>query len=468
MGIGHTNVAPNVQFDAALLRRYDQTGPRYTSYPTAMEFHANFTAEDYVRIAQTGNTGNRPLSLYFHIPFCATVCYYCACNKVVTKNRSRAQPYLDRLYREITLQGSLFSRERTVDQLHWGGGTPTFIDQAQMADLMSHTASHFTLRDDDGGEYSIEIDPREADGETMRFLRGLGFNRLSVGVQDFDPRVQRAVNRIQTFDETREVIDTARENGFRSINVDLIYGLPLQTRVSFLATLDKVLGLGPDRLSIFNYAHLPERFKVQRQIRGEDLPLPAAKLAILQSCIERLTDAGYVYIGMDHFARPGDELATAQRAGALYRNFQGYSTHADCDLVGLGVTAIGRIGDCYAQNARDLDEYCGYLDRGELPVTRGVLLTRDDIIRRSVISSLMCNFKLDFSTLEREYGIDVQDYFAADLVDLRQQMGDGLVVLGDDGIRVTARGRLLIRNICMVFDMYRRGNGARKGFSRAI
>ena len=333
-----------IDFDLGLIRRYDQSGPRYTSYPTAVEFHDGFGASEYRDACARSNESGRSLSLYFHIPFCDTVCFYCACNKVATKDRSRAQPYLDRVYRELEMQGTLFGADRQVEQLHWGGGTPTFISRDQMTELMDNTRRHFRLADDDLGEYSIEIDPREADSQSVALLRRLGFNRMSLGVQDFDPAVQKAVNRIQTERETLEVLEAARAEGFRSISIDLIYGLPFQTVDGFQRTLERTVAFAPDRLSVFNYAHLPTRFKPQRRIEEADLPAPQTKLDILKSTGELLADAGYVYIGMDHFARPDDELALAQQDGSLYRNFQGYSTHADCDLIGLGRSEERRVG----------------------------------------------------------------------------------------------------------------------------
>ncbi len=458
-----------LEFDADLIRRYDRSGPRYTSYPTAVQFDRGFGPAQYRLWAQRSNSQSppRPLSLYFHIPFCATVCFYCACNKVVTKDRSKAIPYLDRLYREVEMQGALFDGQRVVDQLHWGGGTPTFLSQAQMAELMTVTAEHFRLRDDDAGEYSIEIDPREADAETIAMLRKLGFNRLSLGVQDFEPQVQKAVNRIQSVAETQEVIQAARQAGFKSINVDLIYGLPFQSTESFARTLGRIIESQPDRISVFNYAHLPERFKPQRRIQASDLPSPQEKLAILQQTIARLGEAGYVYIGMDHFAKPDDELARAQRDGLLYRNFQGYSTHADCDLVAMGITAIGSIGDSYSQNVRSLDEYYPIIDRGELPVFRGLELGADDLLRQAVIGELICHFQLDIPALEGRFGIDFRAYFGPQLDVLKGMAEDGLVTVDPDAIQVLPRGRLLIRNICMVFDRYL-GERPANSFSKVI
>jgi len=458
-----------ISFDPELLRRYDKAGPRYTSYPTAVQFHDGFGPTRYRAIAEATNSEvpQRPLSLYFHLPFCDTVCFYCACNKVVTKNRARAAPYLERLHREIALQGSLFDRVRTVEQLHWGGGTPTFISHDEMRALMAETRRHFRLRDDDGGEYSIEVDPREVHEGTLALLRELGFNRLSMGVQDFDPAVQRAVNRIQGEGETLAVLEEARRLGFRSINMDLIYGLPRQSEESFARTLQKIIAAGPDRLSVFNYAHLPQMFKTQRQINEAELPSPATKLKILQHTIEQLTDAGYVYIGMDHFARPDDELAVAQRSGTLYRNFQGYSTRAGCDLIGMGVTSISQVGDSYSQNLRTLEEYGERLDGNELAVFRGVELDADDRLRRAVIMQLICHLWLDVPTIERAHGIRFPDYFAIELGELAAMQADGLVSVTPRRIEVLPRGVLLIRNICMVFDKYLRAQASQR-FSRVI
>ena len=463
---------PNMQqtlvLDQALINRYDQSGPRYTSYPTAVQFHEGFGPAEYRAAARASNASGRPLSLYFHIPFCDTVCYYCACNKVVTKDRSRAQPYLDRLYREMAMQGELFDDSRPVEQLHWGGGTPTFISEGQMRELMAETAKHFRLLDDDSGEYSIEIDPREVNEATIGVLREIGFNRMSLGLQDLDPKVQQAVNRIQSAQETFGALDAARREGFRSISVDLIYGLPFQTATSFVATLDRVIEAAPDRLSVFNYAHLPERFKPQRRINEAELPSPDQKLDMLQQIGEHLAAAGYVYIGMDHFARPDDELALAQREGQLYRNFQGYSTHAHCDLVALGVTSIGMVGNTYAQNMRTLDEYYARIDAGELAVFRGIELTRDDELRRAVITQLICNFTLDMDAVGREWDIRFGDYFAGELGRLQVMARDGLIAIDDGVIDVLPAGRLLIRNICMVFDRYLGAAGQTARFSKVI
>lgn len=444
----------SIVFDLDLINRYNTSGPRYTSYPTALELHEGFGDSEYRKHIAQSNAAGGPLSLYFHIPFCDTVCFYCACNKIITKNRKHAEPYLDNLCREIAMQGELFDRGRIVNQLHWGGGTPTFLSAEQMGRLMQTTREHFSLRDDDQGEYSIEVDPRETDDRTIAELRQLGFNRISLGVQDFDPAVQKAVNRLQSKEKTFAVLEAARKEGFRSTNIDLIYGLPLQTVDSFADTLGQVLEQLPERFSVFNYAHLPSRFKTQRQINEAELPSPQIKLDILQMVGRKLTEAGYVYIGMDHFALPDDELAVAQREGKLYRNFQGYSTHSDCDLVGLGITSIGRVGDAYIQNVKDLERYEELIKQGRLPVFKGVELDDDDKLRRAVITQLICHFELSFVAIERQFAINFKHYFAGELNSLKGMEADGLLTIGADRIQVMTPGRLLIRNICMVFDKY--------------
>lgn len=441
-------------FDNALIKKYDKSGPRYTSYPTAVQFSENFTEKNYIEQVKLSNERNSPLSLYFHIPFCDTVCYYCGCNKVVTKNRARAQPYLDAVHKELELQGQMFKATRVVKQLHWGGGTPTFISHEQMTALMQQTRRHFTLLDDDSGEYSIELDPREVTPVSIKLLRDLAFNRISLGVQDFNPKVQQAVNRIQSYKETRDVILAARKNNFHSISVDLIYGLPFQSVASFDETLDKILELEPDRLSVFNYAHLPEMFKPQRRINATDLPSAEEKLAILQHSINKLINAGYVYIGMDHFAKPDDELAVAQRKRKLYRNFQGYSTNSDCDLVALGITSIGKVADSYSQNIKTIDEYTEIIETDHLPVFRGIELNKDDLLRREVINQLICHFELTIRYIELQFSINFADYFSNELEQLVEMKKDGLVKISSEKIEVLPEGKLLIRNICMVFDIY--------------
>ena len=444
----------SLEFDLKLINRYDKAGPRYTSYPTALELHDGFTEAHYRQEIIKSNASCGPLSLYFHIPFCDTVCFYCACNKIVTKNRQHTEPYLANLLKEIALQGYLFAANREVRQLHWGGGTPTFLNAQQMQQLMATTRQYFSLKEDDTGEYSIEIDPRETNSETIKHLRSLGFNRISLGVQDFDPAVQKAVNRIQTEAQTFRVLEDARAEGFRSTNIDLMYGLPLQTVDSFSKTLDKVLQVSPDRFSIFNYAHMPTRFKTQRQINDTDMPSAKVKLDILQRVGQQLAEAGYIYIGMDHFAKPDDELAIAQREGKLYRNFQGYSTHSDCDLIGFGVTSIGRVGDVYSQNVKDLESYEQLLSQDKLPVFKGIELDADDKLRAAVITQLICNFKLAFTQIEQQYAIRFDEYFSKELEMLLPMQVDGLINLSATGIEVLSAGRFLIRNICMVFDKY--------------
>ena len=454
-------------FNNDLIKKYDKSGPRYTSYPTAIQFTENFSEQDYYQQVKLSNERNTPLSLYFHIPFCDTICYYCGCNKIVTKNRNHAQPYLDAVYKELALQGKLFKATRIVKQLHWGGGTPTFISHEQMTELMQQTRRHFTLLDDDSGEYSIELDPREVDAGSIALLRKLGFNRISLGVQDFNPKVQKAVNRIQSYKETRDVIVAARKNKFHSISLDLIYGLPLQTVDSFSETVDKVLELEPDRLSIFNYAHMPEMFKTQRQINAGDLPSAEIKLAILQHVTNKLINAGYEYIGMDHFAKPTDELAIAQKEKKLYRNFQGYSTNSDCDLVALGITSIGKVADSYSQNIKTIKEYTDVVNTDHLPVFRGIALSDDDILRREVINQLICHFELNFQEIENTFEIGFSDYFCDELNMLSEMQDDSLLELSNDRILVLPEGKLLIRNICMVFDVYlKKSKGQR--FSKTI
>jgi oxygen-independent coproporphyrinogen-3 oxidase len=459
-----------IVFDVGLIRRYDQSGPRYTSYPTAAQFHDGISEKDYVVWARHSNEDPipRPLSIYIHIPFCDTVCFYCACNKVVTKNHARATDYLDHLYREIAMQGKLFDRDRMVEQLHWGGGTPTFLETDQMRALMEKIGQHFTLAGNDSGEFSIEIDPRSADYAKLKALRQAGFNRVSFGVQDLDPQVQKAVNRIQSEDKTREVATAARELGYTSINVDLMYGLPFQSMQSFEETLRHVVEINPDRMAVYNYAHLPQRFKPQRRIDEADLPSADEKLDILQRTIEFLSEAGYVYIGMDHFAKPDDELAVAQRNGTLQRNFQGYSTHADCDLVSMGVSAISKVCDNFSQNVRDLEAYYRLIDAGQLPIDRGFEVEPDDLLRRDIITHIMCNFFLDIPAVEKKWRFSFAEKFRTEIADLQQMQTDGLLKLDAKALEVLPAGRLLVRNICMVFDYYLKGSGQRSRFSKVI
>lgn len=454
-------------FRPDLLAKYSANGPRYTSYPTAPQFRDDFDPADYLRAAGDPGASATNLSLYFHIPFCDTVCFYCGCNKVVTKNRAHARPYLEQLKREMALQAACFDTRRPVSQLHLGGGTPTFLSHEELAGLMAAVREHFTLLPDAGREYSIEVDPREASPDTIAHLRHLGFNRLSLGVQDFDPAVQQAINRIQPFDMTASVMRAARDTGYHSIGVDLIYGLPHQTVESFSRTLDTMLELAPDRLSVFAYAHLPQLFKMQRQMDPASLPSPEMRLAILQRVVERLTGAGYVYIGMDHFALPTDELARAQAQRTLHRNFQGYSTRAECDLIGFGASSIGKVGEVYAQNAKDVADYAAAIDAGRLAITRGVRLTADDRLRRDVITQLMCNLELRFDEFEAAYGICFADAFEPELQRLRAFEQDGLVTISPGKLEVQTAGRMLVRNIAMVFDRYL-GQQTLERFSRTV
>ena len=463
-----TNASAGLAVDPGLIRKYDLSGPRYTSYPTADRFVEGFgevQAREWLAKRNIGGV-KQPLSVYVHLPFCNTICYYCACNKVVTKDHGRSAKYIKYLAREMALVDELLGEERSICQLHWGGGTPTFLSLTEMGGLMDELHRHFVPLPN--AEYSIEIDPRKVAPGTMAFLAGLGFNRASMGVQDFDPAVQKAVNRIQSEDETRRAIDEARANGFRSINVDLIYGLPQQTLAGFETTLDRIVAISPDRIALYNYAHLPTVFKPQRRILEAQLPCAEAKLAIFTLAMEKLTGEGYVYIGMDHFARPGDDLAVAQRQGRLHRNFQGYSTHADSDLLAFGISAIGRIGPTYYQNTKTLEEYYDLLDWGRLPVKRGIELTQDDLVRRAIIQALLCNFRLSIESVELAYLVDFKAHFASELADLRTFEKEGLVDVSDEWIGVTPKGRLLVRAICMVFDKYLRQSRARAGYSKLI
>jgi oxygen-independent coproporphyrinogen-3 oxidase len=456
-----------IRWDSDLIRRYDSAGPRYTSYPTAVQFHTQVGAFDLLHALRDSRKAVRPLSLYVHIPFCANICYYCACNKVITKDRGRAQPYLQRLEQEIQMLACHLDPGQVVEQLHFGGGTPTFLSHDELRQLMAHLRKHFNLLDDDSGDYGIEIDPREADWSTMGLLRELGFNRVSLGVQDLDPDVQRAVNRLQSLEETRAIVDAAHTLQFRSVNIDLIYGLPKQTPEAFARTVEEVITLQPDRLSVFNYAHLPERFMPQRRIDSNDLPSPEQKLLMLERTIDQLTKAGYRYIGMDHFALPDDELAVAQEELTLQRNFQGYTTHGHCDLIGLGVSAISQIGDLYTQNSSDLSDYQALLASDQLATKRGLQCNDDDRIRRAVIQQLICHFTLEFATIENEFAINFRDYFSEVWPLLEEMTTDGLITIDDVGIEVQPAGRLLVRSVCMVFDAYLTQQN-RQRFSRVI
>lgn len=443
-----------LQWDEALIHRYNLSGPRYTSYPTAPQFQSGFDQRDWHRALTIGNQQRKPLSLYVHIPFCSTICFYCGCNKIVTANRKRTEPYLAALKKEIRLQAAEVDRSRCVDQLHWGGGTPTYLDNEQMTELMEHIRAEFPLRRDDQGDYSLEIHPQSVTPARLDHLRALGFNRLSFGVQDFDKEVQTAVNRFNDEGEVAELVAASRSLGFRSLNLDLIYGLPKQSAVTFAKTLETVIRLRPDRLSLFNYAHMPHLFKAQRQINARELPEPQEKLRILHNSILQLQEAGYIYIGMDHFALPDDELTTAQRNGTLQRNFQGYSTHGECDLLAFGVSSISALDGLFVQNHKDIEAYQNALEANQFAFNKGLRLTSDDLIRRQVINQLICHFELDFKNIEDRCPIRFRDYFAAELVALQPLASDGLLQIDAAGIRVSNAGRLLIRSICMVFDAY--------------
>jgi len=457
-----------VCFDRDLIERYDGRGPRYTSYPTALQFKESFTEADYRRHALASNESGRSLSLYVHIPFCRTLCYYCACNKIVTRNQERVQKYLRHLSSEIDLQSALFDRSRKVEQLHFGGGTPTYLGESELRALVDHLRSSFSFDDTGAREFSIEVDPRTVDSGMMTVLADLGFNRLSLGVQDFDRNVQRAVNRIQSADDVDSLLWDARDNNFKSVSFDLIYGLPHQTVETFDRTLEMVLEMRPDRLAIYNYAHLPARFKGQRMINDADIPLPDTKLEILRHTIAKLSNSEYVYIGMDHFALPDDDLVDARENGTLQRNFQGYSTHGGCDLVGLGVSAIGSIGNVFAQNTTSTIEYETNLHEGRLPIRKGLEVDDDDLLRAEVIKQLMCYDRLDIVGFGAARNIDFSEYFADELERLEPLAEDGLVEVNDNEILVTPRGRLLLRSIAMVFDRHLSTAVTDGRFSKAI
>ncbi len=457
-----------VRFDAHLIRRHGGRGPRYTSYPTALQFSDDVLADDYCANARASNDSGLPLSLYVHIPFCHTLCYYCGCHKIVTRNQPRVARYLGALHEEVELQSTLFASERNVEQLHFGGGTPTYLSPSQLEALMAQLRDCFHFDDSGSQEFSIEVDPRSVDGERIRELSALGFNRLSLGIQDFDPAVQQAVNRVQTPEQVSELLSAARRSEFASVSFDLIYGLPHQSVDSFSKTLSRVIDMRPDRIAVYNYAHLPGRFKGQRLIADADIPVPETKLEILRSTIETLCCAGYDYIGMDHFALPDDELAVARRNGTLQRNFQGYSTHRHCDLVSLGVSAISHIGDLFAQNAVSTHEYETLVANGELPIKKGLRVNADDRIRADVIQALMCYDELSFSRFEERHDIEFDAYFGTELAHLESLASDGLITLEPDRLRITAAGRLLLRSIAMVFDRYIDRGATDNRFSKAI
>ncbi|MFK5216079.1 oxygen-independent coproporphyrinogen III oxidase [Glaesserella parasuis] len=453
----------DIIWDINLIQKYNQSGPRYTSYPTALEFNESYNDDDFK--AAAARYPNKPLSLYVHIPFCHKLCYFCACNKIITRHQHKVDIYLDYLEKEIKYRADLF-KDRTVTQIHWGGGTPTYLDEDQSLRLMAMLRKHFNVNDN--AEISIEMDPREIELEMLEHLREIGFNRISMGIQDFNKEVQKLVNREQDEEFIFALMKRARELGFTSTNIDLIYGLPKQTVESFMFTLERVIQLNPDRMSVFNYAHLPSRFAAQIKIKDEMLPAPETKLEILQKTIETLGNAGYKFIGMDHFAKPNDELASAQAKGELHRNFQGYTTQEDADLLGLGVSAISLLGDSYAQNHKELKQYYTEVEMRGIALHKGLSMTKDDCLRRDVIKALICNFKLEYDRFEQDYQIDFNQYFAEDLSLLAPLAKDGLLEIGEKGIVVSPRGRLLIRNICMCFDIYSRQQAKRQQFSRII
>ena len=453
-----------------MLQKFDISGPRYTSFPTADRFVEAFTADDYAQALAQRRSGVAarplPLSLYVHIPFCESLCYYCACNKIITKHHDRAASYLSYLGREVDLNTEHMGVGQAISQLHLGGGSPTFLSDTELRELMAMLRRSFTLAP--GGEYSIEIDPRTVDAARLDTLAQLGFNRLSFGVQDFDPAVQKAVHRIQPAEQVFALVEAARARGFESINVDLIYGLPRQSPESFERTLVQINQLRPDRIALYAYAHLPTRFKPQRRIAAGDLPSGAAKVSMLSRSLAALGRAGYVYVGMDHFALPDDALAIAKRQGRLHRNFQGYSTQPDCDLIGLGVSSIGRIGATYSQNAKTMEEYCDLLDQGRFPVVRGLAMSRDDLVRRAVIMALMCQGQVQFESIELAYLVEFHTYFAKELQDLQTLVDQGLVTLDATGIQVTAQGWFFVRAVAMVFDRYLQTDRTRAQFSKII
>lgn len=457
-------------FNEQLIHRYDCSGPRYTSYPTAVQFSHAYGEADYREWVSASNDDPIPasLSLYLHIPFCDTICYYCGCSKIVTKDKSSAAFYVKLLKKEIKMQGTLFARDRLVVQIHWGGGTPTFLEDDVIKDIFETLKQNFNIPEGDSGEFGIEVDPRTVDQDRIKQLRAIGFNRISFGVQDFDPDVQKAVNREHTTEQIMQSINAARENNFHSINVDLMYGLPRQTLESYEKTIQTTIDASPDRIAVYNYAHMPRLFKPQRRINEDDLPLPEEKLKILQMTIEKLQRAGYVYIGMDHFAKKTDDLVKAQKKGTLHRNFQGYSTHANCDIVAMGITAISCIGDNYSQNVRTIEEYETCLNEQKIPVFRGIELEADDVLRREIISQLMCNNRLDIKRLEEKWGINFRVYFESALAHLQTMAEDGLIEITRERLTVTPSGRLLVRTVCMEFDRYLQERKTEQSYSRVI
>ena len=449
------NILPDIEFSEELIRRFDKLGPRYTSYPTADRFHTEFTETSYIDyLAQRKQPGssNPPLSLYVHLPFCESLCYFCACNKIITKDRSRTSEYLRYLAKEMALVARHLGPDRRTAQLHFGGGTPTFLTPDELRELMAMLRSHFHFLPD--AELGIEIDPRTVNDDTMALLAELGFNRTSFGVQDFDPAVQQAVNRIQPYEMVEKAVTASRKAGFASINADLIYGLPKQSTDSFDRTLDRVIALAPERIALYNYAHLPSRFRAQRLIVEAELPSAEERLQIFLMSVRRLLDAGYIYIGLDHFSKPDDELNKARLDKSLHRNFQGYTTRADCDLIGFGVSAIGKVGHSYSQSVRTLKAYYEHLDADQLPVEKGYALTADDVLRRQVIMELMCSGPVTFAAINQAHGIDFSSYFADELAQLAHYEAAGLIVVDAQRITVTPKGRMFVRAVGMVFDRH--------------
>lgn len=463
-----TKDATTLKVDVDILKKYTKAGPRYTSYPTAPMFTEEFTDSSFTRIIKETNALDNPadLSLYFHLPFCRSVCYFCGCNVVYTKRGDQADQYLDYLEKEIKMVAAMQKPGRKVAQLHFGGGTPTFLSPEQLRRLHKAIVSNFTLADDI--EAGVEIDPREASDEHIKTLREIGFNRISMGIQDFDPKVQKAVHRVQTEELSRHVIDVCREEKYDSINIDLIYGLPHQTVESFEKTVDKIIEINPDRMAVFNFAYVPWMKPIQKSIKEEDLPSVEEKFKILKMVIEKFTTAGYVYVGMDHFAKPDDELFVAQKNKTLYRNFQGYTTKAGCDLYGLGATSIGQVGNCYVQNKHELPDYFQAIEEGRLPTWRGYELNEDDIMRRYIITRIMCDFELEFADVEEKFNLDFKKFFALELSELEPMTRDNLLTISDDRIVVSDFGRILIRNIAMVFDTYLRKPTKEMRFSKTV
>jgi oxygen-independent coproporphyrinogen-3 oxidase len=473
MNTASETIAPNLDsimpgVSTETLKKYDVSGPRYTSYPTADRFVEAFTQDAYMLALEQRRAiaATQPLSIYVHIPFCESLCFFCACNKIVTKHHERSAEYLRYLNREIDLHIEHLGAGQTISQLHLGGGSPTFFSDEELAELMSMLKRNFVFSP--GGEYSIEVDPRTVNEQRLKHLADLGFNRLSFGVQDFDPEVQKAVHRIQPAEQVFSLVEAARRYQFESVNVDLIYGLPMQTPESFKRTLAQVVELRPNRIALYGYAHLPERFKPQRRISEYELPAAADKITMLGSALKAFIDAGYVYVGMDHFALPDDDLAIAKRQGRLHRNFQGYSTQPDCDLISLGVSAIGRVGATYSQNAKTIEEYYDHLNHGRFPVVRGLALSRDDIVRRAVIMAIMCQGALEYEAIELAYMLDFKSYFANEMEALKALEKTDMLVLEEDGLQVTDTGWFFVRAAAMVFDKHLQTDRNRARFSKIL